>query len=258
MKTQYQNLMKAVLCVALIAFSMGLSATTTVKGNGNVISRDYNVTAFDEISTVLPATINYTVSDHYSCCVTLDENLFEYLDIYVNDDHLKLSLVKSFKQVNLKPTKFIIEISAPTLEEISLAGSGDFHFLSPLKTDKLEISSAGSGKVVFDKDANFRDFEMSIAGSGDLRFEKLVAEIVELSVAGSGSAIIKNGTVKTMEASIAGSGSILACCQMERLDYSIAGSGSISYYGDIEVNGKVVGTGKLKRIDSKKCKGICK
>ena len=31
----------------------------TVEGNGNIITRDYDVAGFDEISMVLPATVNY-------------------------------------------------------------------------------------------------------------------------------------------------------------------------------------------------------
>ena len=31
----------------------------TVEGNGNIITRDYDVAGFDGISLVLPATVNY-------------------------------------------------------------------------------------------------------------------------------------------------------------------------------------------------------
>ena len=31
----------------------------TVKGNENIVTRDYDVAGFDEISMVLPATVNY-------------------------------------------------------------------------------------------------------------------------------------------------------------------------------------------------------
>ena len=43
--------------------------------NGNVVTRDFDVAAFNEVNQVLPtATVNYSVADHYSCHVTLDEN----------------------------------------------------------------------------------------------------------------------------------------------------------------------------------------
>ena len=58
------------------------SQGTFAEGDGNVVTHDYDLAMFDEINNVLPATINYTVADNYSCRVTLDENLFEYIDIY--------------------------------------------------------------------------------------------------------------------------------------------------------------------------------
>jgi hypothetical protein len=60
----------------------------TVKGDGNVVTRDYDVARFDEIVCALPATVNYTVADSYSCTVRVDGNLLEYIDIKVKDGEL--------------------------------------------------------------------------------------------------------------------------------------------------------------------------
>ena len=103
------------------------SSQTVVEGNGNVVTRDFEVTEFDEISMIWPATVNYTVADEYSCRVTLDDNLFEYLDIHTKGDALNLGYVtEKVQHINLRPTKFVIDISAPTIEEINTVGSGDF------------------------------------------------------------------------------------------------------------------------------------
>ena len=138
------------------------------EGNGNVVTQDFEVTEFEEISMILPATVNYTVADDYSCRVTLDENLFDYLDIYSKGGCLRLEMVKTLQQVNLMPTKFVIEISAPTIAEITLTGSGDFCFVTPFEARKLKITRAGSGEVYFKEKTNIRSFSMSIAGSGKL------------------------------------------------------------------------------------------
>ena len=84
------------------------STQTVVDGNGNIITRDYDVAAFDEISMILSATVNYTVADDYSCRVTLDENLFECLDIQVKHDCLNLKHDKRFDNINLKPTRLVL------------------------------------------------------------------------------------------------------------------------------------------------------
>ncbi len=250
------------------------SQGTFAEGNGNLVTRDFDVADFDEINKILPATVNYSVADNYSCRVTLDENLFECLDIQVQDDCLNLKKDKRFDNINLKPTKFLIELTAPTIEEIRITGSGDFRFVTPFEARRLKISTTGSGNVVFEEatevqdlgiriagsgDAIFKeiatieDFTMSIAGSGKLKCKHLIADHANLSVAGSGDMEIESGVVRSAKVSVAGSGSIETRCQIESMDYNIAGSGRIDYYGDVKVKGTTVG-GRIKRIDSENVK----
>ena len=218
-----------------------------VEGNGNIVTRDIDVAAFKDFSMILPATVNYSVADSYACRVTLDENLFEWIDIYQKDDCLKVEMVKTFQQADVRPTKFLIELTAPTLEEISIMGSGDFNFVTPFEAKELNIKLTGSGDVVFEKTANIHAFDTDIAGSGSLLSKEFLADYMDISIAGSGNVIIKDGKVKKANLSVAGSGSIEARCQMESIDYSVAGTGSISYPGDVKAVGTVVG-GKINKI----------
>ena len=218
-----------------------------VEGNGNIVTRDIDVAAFKDFSMILPATVNYSVADSYACRVTLDENLFEWIDIYQKDDCLKVEMVKTFQQADVRPTKFLIELTAPTLEEISIMGSGDFNFVTPFEAKELNIKLTGSGDVVFEKTANIHAFDTDIAGSGSLLSKEFLADYMDISIAGSGNVIIKDGKVKKANLSVAGSGSIEARCQMESMDYSVAGTGSISYPGDVKAVGTVVG-GKINKI----------
>ena len=239
------------------------------EGNGNIVTRDIDVAAFKEISMILPATVNYTVADDYSCRVTLDENLFEYLDIHSKGGCLRLEMVKTLQQVNLMPTKFVIDISAPTIEEISIAGSGEICFVTPFEARRLEVSVAGSGGVFFNEIARIQRFQMNLAGSGKLKCQEIHADDVELGIAGSGKMVCKNlqadyanlgvagsgeiifeaGRLKSADVSVHGTGSVETRCQMESMDYSIAGSGTIEYYGDVKVKGSTMGTGRIRRIN---------
>ena len=216
------------------------------EGNGNIVTRDIDVAAFKEISMILPATVNYKVADDYSCRVTLDENLFEWVDIYLKGDCLRVEMVKTFQQSDVKPTKFLIELTAPTLEEISIVGSGDFNFVTPYEAKELKIKLTGSGDLL-SKELLADYMDVSIAGSGQMVCEHLQANRLRASVVGSGDVIIKDGKVKKANLSVAGSGSIEARCQMETMDYSVAGTGSIAYPGDVKAVGTVVG-GKINKI----------
>jgi hypothetical protein len=205
--------------------------------------------------------------------VTLDENLFECLDIYQKGGCLRVEMVKTLQQSDLKPTKFLIELTAPMLEEISLVGGGDFSFVTPFEAPKLEISTAGAYGVFFDETATIQDFKMSLAGAGKLVCEDLHSDRVDLNVAGvgklvcknlhsdyadlnvagAGAIVIKAGAVKSADISVAGTGSVETRCELETMDYSIAGSGTIRYFGAVKVRGTNIG-GKISRIDSENVK----
>lgn len=268
---------KNILIIAAAIISMTLNACTinlggenfggeTIKGNGNIVTQTYDVSTFDELSIALPATVNFTVSNVYSCSVRVDENLLEYLDIKVEERKLRLCKQKKHNNTHLNATEFIIEVTAPSLEEINLAGSGTFIALSPMEVKKLEANVAGSGDIIFKETVTVDKAELNVAGSGDMVCDELVADELDTNVAGSGDVKITNGKVRKAEASVAGSGDIVLTCDIENLDaniagsgdikarvngrltYGIFGSGDISYYGNPVVEGDKVGRAGLHRL----------
>ena len=260
----------AIICMALVSCTINLDGETlgskTVKGDGNIVTRNYDVTMFDEISVALPATVNFTISNDYSCTVRVDENLLEYLDIKVEDHELLMGKQKDCKNTNLRATEFVIEVKAPSLENINLAGSGTFNALSPIEGEKLEANVAGSGDIFFNKTVSVQEIELNVAGSGNLVCNELFADKMDCNIAGSGDVKVTSGTLREAEASVAGSGDIVLTCDIEnleaniagsgdikarvsgKLEYSIFGSGDIGYYGNPVVEGGKAGVSKVKRL----------
>lgn len=260
----------AIISMTLNACTFNLDGETlggkTIEGDGNIVTRTYEVTAFNEISTSLPATVNFTIADSYSCTVSVDENLFDYLDIRMKDDELLMGKCKDDKNKNLKATKFVIEVTAPSLEIITLAGSGTFNANSPLEAEKFEAVVAGSGDIVFHNTVTTQKVELNVAGSGDLACNELVADKLDCNIAGSGDLKVISGQVHEAEAGVAGSGDIVLTCAIENLDaniagsgdikarvngklnYAIIGSGDIGYYGNPVVKGDKAGSGGVTRL----------
>lgn len=270
MKRQLIILAAAIISMTLNACSINIDGESfggkTVNGDGNVVTRNYDMTAFNVVSTSLPATVNFTIADNYSCTVSIDENLLDYLDIKVKGNELLLGKQKEDKNTHLKATQFVIEVTAPSLEAINLAGSGTFNANSPLEAEKFEANVAGSGDIVFHKTVTTQKVELNVAGSGDLVYNELIADKLDCNIAGSGDIKVSNGTVKEAEASVAGSGDIVLTCDIENLDaniagsgdikarvsgkltYGIFGSGDIGYYGNPVVEGDKVGHAKVNRL----------
>lgn len=263
---------KHILIITIAFVGMMLSScdfeaySKTIEGNGNIVTRTYDVSDFNGISAALPAKVNYTVSENYSCIVRVDENLLEYLDIKVKDNDLLLGRLKEHNNTNLKATEFVIEVTAPSLEEINLAGSGEFNALSPMEGEKLEVNLAGSGDVFFKEKVAVGELEMSVAGSGSIDCKEIVADKLDTNLAGSGDVKVAGGTVREAEAGVAGSGDVVLYCDIETLEadiagsgdikarvsgklkYGIIGSGDIGYYGNPIVEGDKSGRGKLTRL----------
>lgn len=238
------HLAKALVFIAILAVSCDLMAKS-VRGDGNVITRDMEVEFFHAVSLSLPATVKYSESDSFSCSVQVDSNLMEHLDIRVDDGRLILA---AKQKVNLRPTRLIIEIGAPTLDRVHLAGSGSLQVGTDFSSPVLDLDIAGSGRMVFSGASAIRDLDISIAGSGDLCFKDLTSDSVDVSVAGSGDLRVEEGYIKGMNISVAGSGAVKTLCRMDTMTYSIAGSGLIQYVGDVDVSGRTAGSGKIKRI----------
>ena len=256
----------AIISMTLNACTFNLDGETlggkAIEGDGNIVTRTYDVTAFNEISTSLPATVNFTIADSYSCTVSVDENLFDYLDIRVKDNELLMGKCKEEKNKGLKATKFVIEVTAPSLDIINLAGSGTFNANSPLEAEKFEANVAGSGDIVFHKTVTTQKVDLNVAGSGDLACNELISDELGCYIAGSGV----SGQVRKAEAGVAGSGDIVLTCNIENLDaniagsgdikarvsgklnYAIIGSGDIGYYGNPVVEGDKAGRGGLTRL----------
>lgn len=268
---------RQILIIATVIISMTLNACNihidgetlggkTIKGDGNIVTQNYNVSSFDELSTSLSATVNFTVSDAYTCSVRVDQNLLEYLDIRTKGDELILKKQEEHKNITLQATEFIIDVTAPSLEEINLAGSGTLNVLNPMEVEKLEVNIAGSGDVYLKETITVNDIELNVAGSGDIDCEELIADKLDANVAGSGDLKVVRGMVHEAEAGVAGSGDIVLYCDIENLDaniagsgdikarvngkltYGIFGSGDIGYYGNPVVEGNKIGVSRVKRL----------
>lgn len=270
MKKNFLFIVAALMAMPLASCTINFDGESfggkTIKGNGNIVTRNYDVTMFDEISIALPATVNFTVSDNYTCTVQVDENIMECLNIRVEDQDLLLGRRKEDKNVNLQATRFIIDITAPSLKDISLAGSGTLNVLSPMEGMDLEVDLAGSGDIIFHQTLTVHEIDLSVAGSGDLSCNELFADKLDADIAGSGDLKVLSGNVREVETSVAGSGDIVLTCDIVDLDadiagsgdikarvsgkleYSIIGSGDIGYYGNPVLNGSKAGSGRVTRL----------
>ena len=124
--------------------------------------------------------------------------------------------------------KIKVYVSAKSLNQLSVSGSGDAYFKDGLSGDDMKIGVSGSGDVLGKVD--FKTLDCHISGSGDMKLSGH-AENSNISVSGSGDYNAKAVTTTSTTVHVSGSGDA-AIDVSTNLDASVSGSGDVSYSGN--------------------------
>lgn len=216
----------------------------TIKGDGNILTADRNLSDFDEVSCAGSYIVQVVQGSPSSIKIEADENIIPFIVTNVDGDKLKIF---SKNDVNLNPTQKIkLTIVTDKLEDFSLSGignvtgenkftggehlnldisgSGDMHF--DVNTPSVKSTISGTGNIYLTGET--RSSKINIAGNGDYHAENLKSEMVKVEIAGSGNAYLFADST---------------------LDINIAGVGNVNYKGNAAVTQNIAGSGKIKRIN---------
>jgi len=181
-----------------------------------------------------------------------------------------------------------VYVTMPTIEGVSVAGSGDLFCEDKINVSDLDLGVSGSGsmRLAFNATGNVEgdvsgsgdmdlkgscnNFDSDVSGSGKVYASVSVKGMADLGVSGSGKIQVQ-GNAQEVKASISGSGRVNAGelvtdkCDVrisgsgdlevnvrEELDATVSGSGSITYYGEPKrVNSHSSGSGHIRKRDTK-------
>lgn len=233
----------ALTLVLISLLSLNLNAQR-VRGNGNVVSQDRNVGAFDKVHTHGSFDLTITDAENHKVTVQAEENLQEIIIVETDGNTLK---IRHKKGVNFNSTKrIIIHISAPALSGVALSGSGNINSTNQLNgSDKFNVSSSGSGNIQLEVETS--DMKTSISGSGNISLKGSTKQL-DGQISGSGNIRAKNLQSENTSIRISGSGSAEVVAT-QKLDSRIAGSGDVKYWGNASVDSKVAGSGSVRKAD---------
>lgn len=218
--------------------------SSSVKGNGNVVTEKRSVGSFDEVS--LSGSFDVVLIDGKEGKITLEgeENLLPYIITEVKGGTLK---IKVKKNTNLKfRKKLTVTVPFEDINGVALGGSGSIISKKVIKGNEVGFAIGGSGNIKAAVSAE--NVKASIGGSGNIDL-KGKSDKLKCSVAGSGNIRAYDLTVTSLRVSVAGSGDVEATVT-ERIKASIAGSGSVYYKGNAKfVDTSSVGSGDVIKRD---------
>ena len=224
----------------------GLFGGKTVKASRNYVTKNIKVDNFTGLNLAGSPNVTYTQkAGKPEVEVYTSDNIVDLLDINVVNNTLN---IKFKKGVSVSYNKLEIRVSSETLNNISVAGSGnvelDIDADNITCTGNLNVSVAGSGDIE-GSNITCTNLTASIAGSGDLKLDNVSAAGTEASVSGSGTAIL-TGTSQEADYRVAGSGDLFASgLQAKRVSASVSGSGDIKCHATDFLKARTSGSGNI-------------
>ena len=189
-----------------------------IKGSGNIISENRELTNFSSINLIGGIDVNIKFSDKYNCTVVSDDNLIPYIKTEVINNNLQISINKNYSSTE----GIEVNVNAPEYDEVSISGSGDINIID-FKNDNLSLNISGSGYIT--ANGEVQTLIAKISGSGDIISAELISKSATITINGSGNAKI---------------------WASDSISAQINGSGNIEYYGNpINVESKINGSGDI-------------
>jgi len=211
------------------------------------------VEAFTEIGFSVPGTVYLRQGASRSVEVVGPEKVLARLETVVEGETLHIrnenedtNWLDWFGGSDKADARVEVYVTAPTINGLSIAGSGDIVGETPITSGTLELQNAGSGG--FDLEVDADELSLSIAGSGDTQLRGRGGTLT-VEIAGSGDVEASALESATVDVSIAGSGDVRVHAT-DRISAEIMGAGDVQYRGDPAIDSSILGSGAVRPLKS--------
>ncbi|MBN1598577.1 MAG: DUF2807 domain-containing protein [Bacteroidales bacterium] len=205
-------------------------------------SEEREISEFSEISYFLPGNMILKQGSSVSLKLEGNQDDLDKIITKVVDGNLKIYT----KNHTTKLGDVKIYVTFVELGAISIAGSGDVYFTTPLNAEEIEMNVSGSG-IIKCPELRAEEVELNLAGSGDITVGGSKVEEMEINIAGSGGVDASDLEASEVEVNIAGSGSVKVYVSGE-LETNIVGSGDVYYKGNPVIDAETTGSGRTKPL----------
>ncbi len=202
------------------------------------------VESFSGVASAVPFNVYVTIGPKESLRLEGDSDLLSKIETPVKDNVLQIKMQKGSERWFGSSKKVNIYITAPSLNKLSVSGSGNMEVKGTVKGERVNTDVSGSGRLTAAVAAS--SLSASISGSGGMELEGKTNE-AKIEISGSGK--FEGEDLNTQAAEISVSGSGKASIQAEEtLNAVLSGSGKVTYSGNAKVNVVKSGSGSVTKI----------
>lgn len=237
-----KNCHLCVLTLIVIVFAACHKKPFGVKGKGSSVSETRSVSDFQKIKLSVDAELNFKMDSIYYLEINAQQNVLDEIETDVSGGDLVIKTETFFYKHN--PIK--ITVHAPSVNSLSVSGSGKIVCADSLLNSNLKLEISGSGRIDASK-IKATGLEVHISGSGEVNINSGTVSSLVYTISGSGKLNSEYLLAENAKVSVSGSGNVTLQAS-QQLNVSISGSGTVRYRGNPQVNSNISDSGKLIHI----------
>ncbi|MGE3962398.1 MAG: DUF2807 domain-containing protein [Dehalococcoidia bacterium] len=211
-----RTLAVAALAIVALLSTACIDSVITERGSGDLETHDYEVGEFGSIQAHRALRVVVTVDPgaEPSVTVTMDGNLFEFLDVHTSGDTLVLDADR-----NIDPDDdAVVEVVTTALGDIEVSGAVS-----------LDVTGGVAGETVL----------LRASGASRIRIDAVEGGHVDIEASGASRVAVAGGAIEDLEADASGASSL----DLEGV--TVAGDANLDLSGashaDLRVAGNVEG-----------------
>lgn len=211
-----------------------------VDGSGTSETISYDFDSFDEVDIGSAFEAEITIEPGTpSVEITMDDNLFEHLDVSVNNGRLKIEMDDGMYDTKVDPR---VVISMPAITELDVSGATDTKLTGlDEETFTMDISGAANAKV----DGSAARLTIDASGASSLEFDGSSDEI-RLDASGASSVDLGDVPAETVEVDLSGASST-ELGDVSEVSGEVSGAASLDVPDGANVSVSTSGAGSIDR-----------
>ena len=219
------GILAGIVIVSVVSARIALSHGGTEFLDSEAIAGGAGLRGFDGVEVTGRWQVNVSRGDDWRVDLSYPEDLEDRIKVRLRGDRLWLEF-KSGAPWNEPGLPVSADIVMPELEEVEVRGAAMVE-VSGFRGRRLEIDIAGAARIE-GRDGRYDELELSVAGASDIDLRGIAVTDAEIDLAGASNITL------TMDGGA--------------LSGSMAGAGSIEYYGSVSSESvHVAGAARVER-----------
>jgi len=234
-----KNIICSLVLIGVLVLLTGCSRG--IRGTGEMVTRDFEVEDFSALEIRGAYEVTWRQSDIASVTVEMQENLFDYLQVSVEEDMLYVSSTRNFNTRNRNRPR--IYIYSPDLETVSFFGAINAENWDTITGEKFAIYGAGASNV--DISLAVENLNLGLEGAGNFNLEGN-ADAANIIVLGAVDVSARNLQIEDANIELGGAG-VVDIAVSDHLSVDLSGVGRVQYSGNPTVYRNISGLGRLEQ-----------